>query len=152
MNTSTRVDLRIPSLPEFVAVARMTVAAIASRMDFSYDAVDDIKVAVGEACTNAIEHAAGEGRLEGDIEIRCHLAPDALAIEVVDKGQGFDPDIQQEPDLLSGGGLGLILIRALMDEVQLASLAGEGTQVRMVKRLKPVSSGLAESSPLGQAR
>jgi len=143
MNTSTRVDLRIPCLPEFVAVARLTVAAIASRLDFPYDAVDDIKVAVGEACTNAIEHAVLESRPQEEIEICCYLEPEALVIEVKDRGRGFDPALQAEPDILSGGGLGLILIRALMDEVELTSLAGQGTQVRMVKRLRPVSLGQA---------
>jgi serine/threonine-protein kinase RsbW len=140
MKTPTEVTLRIPTSPEFVAVARMTVAAIACRMDFPYDVVDDIKVAVGEACTNAIEHAAIENRPEEDIQIRCVLETDALVIEVIDKGQGFDPEQRSEPDLTEGGGLGLILINALMDEVQLTSLSGQGTQVRMVKRLHATST------------
>jgi len=143
MKTPTRVELRIPSLPEFVAVARMTVAAIACRMDFPYDAVDDIKVAVGEACTNVIEHATPESPSPEEIEISCLLEPEALVIEVRDRGRGFDPDLHAQPDPFSEGGLGLILIQALMDEVQLTSLAGQGTQVRMLKRLKPVSTGSA---------
>ncbi|NIM04288.1 MAG: hypothetical protein GTN69_04500, partial [Armatimonadetes bacterium] len=144
MSTPTRVDLRIPTLPEFVAVARMTIAAIACRMDFPYDAVDDIKVAVGEACTNVIEHAAPESRSREEIEICCFLEPDALVIEVRDQGQGFDPNVHAQPDPFSEGGLGLILIKALMDEIQLTSLTGQGTQVRMVKRLNPVSTDSAE--------
>jgi len=138
---STRVDLRIPSLPEFVAVARLTVAAVACRMDFSYDAVDDIKVAVGEACTNAIEHASAEAENREDIELCCWVNPDALVIEITDKGKGFDPESQEQPDPFSEGGLGLLLIKALMDEVELTSLAGQGTKVKMVKRLKPVQVG-----------
>ena len=137
MKGATKVELKIPSLPEFVAVARLAVAAIASRMDFPYDAVDDIKVAVGEACTNAIEHAACSDPPEGEINISCYLEQDALVIEVDDRGPGFDPHLCAEPDVLSGGGLGLILIQALMDEVKLTSLAGQGTQVRMIKRLRP---------------
>jgi serine/threonine-protein kinase RsbW len=140
MKTPTEVTLRIPNSPEFVAVARMTVAAIACRMDFPYDAVDDIKVAVGEACTNAIEHAALEGHPGEEIEIRCVLETESLIIEVIDKGQGFDPDQRSEPDLTEGGGLGLILINALMDEVQLTSLSGRGTQVRMVKHVRMTST------------
>lgn len=143
MNKCARVELRIPSLPEFVAVARLTVAAIACRMDFPYDAVDDIKVAVGEACTNVIEHVQTENRSQEEIEIRCTVEPEALVIEVKDQGQGFDPQLQAQPDPFSEGGLGLILINALMDEVQLTSLTGKGTQVRMTKRLKPVSIGPA---------
>lgn len=136
MSTCTKIDLRIPSLPEFVAVARLTVAAIASRMDFPYDAVDDIKVAVGEACTNAIEHAAPEDRQQETIELNCFVHPDALVIEVKDQGQGFVPEPNTEPDPLSEGGLGLILIQALMDEMQVESLPGRGTMVRMKKCLR----------------
>lgn len=137
MKGDTKVELKIPSLPEFVAVARLAVAAIASRMDFPYDAVDDIKVAVGEACTNAIEHTTCSAPPGDEIIISCYLEQDALVIEVNDEGPGFDPQLCTEPDVLSEGGLGLILIQALMDEVELTSLAGQGTQVRMTKRLRP---------------
>jgi len=140
----TQVTLRIPSLAEFVAVARLTVAGIASRMGFSYDAVDDIKVAVGEACTNAIEHAAPETPHQ-EIDICCHMQSEALIIDITDRGKGFDPALETQPDPLAGGGLGLVLIRALMDEVELTNLAGKGTQVRMVKRL-------SKSAPLTPAK
>lgn len=128
----SRVDLRIPSKPEFVAVARLTVSAIASRMAFGFDAIDDIKVAVGEACTNAIEHACG-GAGEEEILIRCSLHPEQLVIEVHDKGPGLQSEEPKTEDVMAGGGLGLVLIRALMDEVELGSTPGTGTRVRMVK-------------------
>jgi serine/threonine-protein kinase RsbW len=123
----SRVDLRIPSKPEFVAVARLTVSAIASRMAFGFDAIDDIKVAVGEACTNAIVHACCGG--EEEILIRCSLHPEQLVIEVHDKGPGLPPEEQWTEDV----HLGLVLIRALMDEVKLESTPQSGTCVRMVK-------------------
>lgn len=50
------VELRLPNRPEFVAVARLTVSAIAARLEFDINDIEDIKVAVAEACTNAIEH------------------------------------------------------------------------------------------------
>jgi serine/threonine-protein kinase RsbW len=132
--SGTNITLRIPSLAEFVAVARLTVAGIASRMGFPYDAVDDIKVAVGEACTNAIEHAAPDAPHQ-EIEICCCVEVESLVISITDRGKGFDPALETQPDPLAGGGLGLVLIRALMDEVELTNLSGKGTQVRMVKRL-----------------
>jgi serine/threonine-protein kinase RsbW len=141
---ATKVTLRIPGQAEYVAVARLTVAGIASRMGFPYDAVDDIKVAVGEACTNAIEHAAPDAP-EAAIEICCQVESEFLVIEILDQGKGFDPAMESQPDPLAGGGLGLVLIRALMDEVQLNSRTGKGTQVRMVKRL-------SKSAPLTPAK
>jgi serine/threonine-protein kinase RsbW len=127
-----RVELRIPCSAEYVSVARLAVSAVASRMDFGVDALDDLKLAVGEACANAIQHAA-----EGEIAIVCTLEPDRLVISVRDCGVGFDPkSARSRPaDELPDGGLGLILIQALMDEVHIQSDREHGTEVRMVKRL-----------------
>lgn len=133
------VHLTIPNQPEFVSVARLTVAGVASRMAFGLDAVEDIKIAVGEACTNCIEHASLEERGNTEIRIRCLMRPGALVIEVADEGQGFDPESvcvsADDLDPFAGCGLGLLVIRALMDEVELVSEPGGGTLVRFTKRL-----------------
>lgn len=133
VTTTPMVELRIPNRPEFVGVARLAVSAIASRMDFGYDALDDIKVAVGEACTNAILHAASVG----EIVICCQLEPQRLVVEVRDQGLGFDPALLDGDTsaLLPERGLGLLLIRSLMDQVELRTGPGSGTSVRMVKNL-----------------
>jgi serine/threonine-protein kinase RsbW len=128
-----RILLRIPCSPEYVSVARLTISAVASRMDFGIDDIDDLKLAVGEACANAIEHAA-----EGDIDIVCTMEPEQLVLSVKDCGIGFDPSAPrpqagEEPPV---GGLGLILIQALMDDVQIHSDPKGGTEVRMVKRFQ----------------
>ena len=130
-----RVELRIPSRPEFVGVARLAGSAVASRMDFDYESLDDIKLAVGEACTNAIQHAS-PGQVE-EITICCQMEEGRLVIEVLDRGLGFDPaGCPKEPDTeLHSHGYGLLLIQALMDEVECKSSPGGGTLVRMVKRL-----------------
>ena len=127
------VALRIPCSPEYVSVARLTISAVASRMNFGIDDIDDLKLAVGEACANAIEHAA-----EGDIDIICTMEPDQLVLSVKDCGIGFDPGAPRvEPvDEPPVGGLGLILIQALMDDVQIHSDPERGTEVRMVKRFQ----------------
>jgi serine/threonine-protein kinase RsbW len=128
-----KIELQIPCSAEYVSVARLAVSAVASRMNFGIDAIDDLKLAVGEACANAIQHAA-----EGGIHIVCTIEPDHLAVSVRDCGVGFDPKAARSrpADELPDGGLGLILIQALMDEVHIQSDRERGTEVRMVKRLQ----------------
>jgi serine/threonine-protein kinase RsbW len=131
--------MRLPNRPEFVAVARLAVSAVATRMDFDIEAIEDLKVAVGEALNNAIEHGCPTEGGDEMISLRCELEPEALVIIVRDCGDGFDPAtaMRQHPDdsvTLSERGLGMFLIEALMDEVDFTSLPGNGTQVRMLKR------------------
>ncbi len=135
------VELRLPNRPEFVAVARLAVAAVATRMEFTVEDIEDIKVAVGEACTNAIEHGCPLDDCVEMITMRCELAQDGLTITVEDPGDGFDPSTAtrqrgQGTMTLTERGLGMLLIESLMDEVDFSSSPGDGTQVRMVKRLR----------------
>ena len=135
--TAGKVELRIPSRPEFVGVARLAVAAVASRMGFTFDDIEDIKVSVGEALANAIQHAAEEARPQDEVVVCCWLDPEELVIEVRDRGRGFDPDTARQAargDELAESGLGLLLIESLMDEVEFQARPDQGTQVRMVKR------------------
>ena len=133
------VEMCLPNRAEFVAVARLAVAAIASRMDFDVNAIEDIKVALGEAYTNAIEHGCPSSDGTEMITLHCELATDALIITVHDPGDGFDPTTATRQHrhgtvTLTERGLGMLLIEALMDEVAFCSDPGIGTQVRMVKR------------------
>ena len=90
MDGSRVLELDIPSRPEYIAIVRLVVASVASaRRALADERIDDLKLAVSEACTNAIEHAALECRSHDDIEIRCQVEPDGLIVEVVDTGQGF---------------------------------------------------------------
>lgn len=128
------VELRIPGRPEFVSVARLTLSGIASRMDFPYECIEDMKVALAEACNNAIQHAYGNGKAGEDVVVRFTLSQKQLVIEVEDAGCGFDAkkDIKP-PDVTKEGGLGLFLIRSLVDELHLQSTEQKGTRVVMVK-------------------
>jgi serine/threonine-protein kinase RsbW len=141
MAVSTRghVELRLPNRPEFVAVARLTVAAIACRMHFDVVEIEDIKVAVSEACTNAMEHGCGA---PGDemVTICCEMAETALTIAVTDPGTGTEttPTVRTpgaRTATLAERGLGMILIQALMDTVEVGPAPDGGSQVRMTKRL-----------------
>jgi len=127
------VELRIPCKAEWVALARLSVAAVASRLQFSIDEIEDIKLAVAEACTNAIQHARGSAF----INIHCEAAAGSLRINVRDFGQGTRPELirSRELDDERVGGLGVFLIRALMDDVTYDVHPDTGTQLVMVKRL-----------------
>lgn len=138
MITSTHdtVELVIPCRPEFVGVARLAVLGIASRMPFSYDEVEDVRLAVGEACTHAVERA---GDTSATIRITSSISGKALVIEVADDvPSGTTPAAAtEEAQLLSEAGvdqqgLGALLMEILVDEVSISSHA-TGTTVRLTK-------------------
>jgi len=119
-------------------IARFVVRA-AQAAGLSSTAVCAVEMAVDEACSNIIEHAyGGEGR--GDIECICHIHKDGLTVTLRDYGCPFDPDSVPEPDIHADlkdrqvGGLGLYLIRQLMDEVHFEFTPGAGNVLTMVKR------------------
>ncbi|MGH9223074.1 MAG: ATP-binding protein [Acidimicrobiales bacterium] len=131
------VELEIPARPEFVALARLVVSAMAATdASLSDDQVDDLKIAVSEACTNAIEaHSAVE--TEVGVRVKCWSDDRGLRVSIEDRGPGFDPSTlplhppPTDPDRLKfERGLGLPLIRALVDDVEISS-SGEGTEVRL---------------------
>lgn len=128
------VELRIPSKAEWVAVARLAVAAVANRLNFSIEDIEDVKLAVAEACTNCIQHAAGSDQ----IEITCETDPESLTVRVRDHGSGTRPEQIQsrrvdEPRV---GGLGVFLIRSLMDSVEYDVSTESGTNLVMTKRVQ----------------
>ena len=134
---SKTVELEIPARPEFVALARLVVSAMASTdATLSDDQVDDLKIAVSEACTNAIE-AHDAIATDERVLMRCWSDDRGLRVTVEDRGPGFDPATLPEhppatdPDRLKfERGLGIPLIRALVDEVEISS-STSGTEVRM---------------------
>ena len=131
------IELEIPARPEYVALARLVVSSLASaRRDLTDDRVDDLKVAVSEACTNAIEahHSADSN---DSVVVRCIELEDRLEIEIQDRGAGFDPETLPEhppvtdPERLNfERGLGIPLIKTLVDEVHIDS-SEAGTKVVM---------------------
>ena len=128
------VELRIPSRAEWVGVARLAIAGIASRLQFSIEDIEDLKLAVAEACTNCIQHASGSD----GIDISCHIGPDKLVMTVKDSGKGAQasslaPRTLGEPQV---GGLGVFLIRSLMDDVEYELDPQSGTRLTMTKFLR----------------
>jgi serine/threonine-protein kinase RsbW len=129
------VELKIPAKAEWVAVARLAVSAVASRLHFSVDELEDIKLALAEACTNCIQHAADGDR----IEITSEITRDGIRIGVRDRSVGHKLESVEKHGGFAEGKrteeLGVFLIRALMDEVTYNVDAREGTELVMIKRV-----------------
>jgi serine/threonine-protein kinase RsbW len=129
------VRLTIPARPEYITLGRLALTAIAGVRPVSDEALHDLKLALTEACTNSVKHAYDdEGR--GSVDIVYELEPDRLAVEVGDAGTGFDPqDTEAGDGELEEGGLGIAIIRAVTDEVEIAEREGGGSRLRFVKFL-----------------
>ena len=131
------VELEIPARPEYIALVRLVVSSLASgRRVLADERVDDLKLAVSEACTNAIE-AHGALDVDERVRVRCQDSDDRFQVSVDDRGEGFDPTSLPEhppvtdPERLNfERGLGIPLIRTLVDEVAFDS-GDDGTSVTM---------------------
>jgi serine/threonine-protein kinase RsbW len=131
------IRLRIPAKAEYITLCRLALTGLAQLRDISDDTMADLKLALTEAVSNSVRHAYGaEG--DGHVDITYELQPDRLRIQVVDDGNGFDPD--EAPalvgDELSEGGLGISIIRTIADEFEIDSKVGaRGSRLRFVKIL-----------------
>jgi serine/threonine-protein kinase RsbW len=130
------VRLTIPAKAEYVVLCRLALVGLARARPLSDEELADLKLALTEACSNSVRHAY-PGDEEGHIQISYTLDRDGIAIEVVDDGAGFDPVAQRTLDEDRGeGGLGIAIIRALVDELVVESKRGSrGSRLRFVKRL-----------------
>ncbi|MCX8053271.1 MAG: ATP-binding protein [Armatimonadetes bacterium] len=130
------VELEIPSAPEYVSIVRSAVEGIAKRMCFDADQIEDLKIAVGEACTNAIKYGCPRDDVH-NVDIRCVVCEDGLLVEVRNNVVGCCRlEVPDHPDLAREGGLGLYLIRHLVDQVDFEWNHDTAT-VKMLKRLQP---------------
>jgi serine/threonine-protein kinase RsbW len=128
------VELRIPSRAEWVALARLAAATVANRLRFSIEEIEDVKLAVAEACTAVIQHE-GHGEF---IQLTCEALGDSLRVRVRDAGHLGLPAADRQKmnfDEARIAGLGIFLIRTLMDEVSYDVHPQHGTDLFMVKRL-----------------
>lgn len=139
MNNTNRMVLEFESKSQNESFARTVVAAFAATMDPTIDELADVKTAVSEAVTNCIIHGYGDSM--GMITIRCSIEDNNLTIEVSDKGSGIEdinkamePLYTTRPEL-ERSGMGFSFMEAFMDQLEVESLIGEGTIVRMRKRL-----------------
>jgi serine/threonine-protein kinase RsbW len=135
MNEAGRsVRLTIPAKPEYITLGRLALTALAGVRPVSNEMLYDLKLALTEACTNSVRHAYENGR-EGSVEIVYELQPDRLVIEVGDEGAGFEPAKggNGHDEELEEGGLGIEIIRAIADEVEIGRREEGGSRLRFVK-------------------
>ncbi len=143
MKADQTVTLNLPATADFVDIVRLNLYGIASKMGFSYEDIEDMKVAVSEACNNSVLYAYGqEGGL---VEVVFGINGEELTITVKDEGVSFAlpqdgsdtaPTLhEKELHDVEIGGLGFYLMQALMDDVNVVSESGKGTQVVLTKRL-----------------
>jgi serine/threonine-protein kinase RsbW len=131
-----KVRLTIPARAEYITLCRLALTGIGRLRELSDELLADLKLALTEAASNSIRHAYGDEYV-GVVEISYELHPDRLVIEVTDDGEGFDPvERERNGGELSEGGLGIAIIRAIADEVEIgAQPGGKGSRLRFEKAL-----------------
>ena len=133
------IRLTIPAKPEYITLGRLALTGIARLRSESVSAevLGDLKLALTEACTNSVRHAYGEDT--GLVHIVYELHSDRLVVEVSDSGQGFEPTTGSfaglDTDELAEGGLGIAIIEALSDELEIGEGDDGGSRLRFVKHL-----------------
>lgn len=135
------VRLRFPAKPEYLLLARLALSGIARELPMGDELLADLKLALTEACGNAVRHAYADGN--GDVSVVFTVDETRIVMTVEDQGDGIRaPDT---PDLVPAttnlpieSGMGMSIIRAIVDELEVeAGANGRGTVVRMAKSLTP---------------
>ena len=137
--------LKVPSSTENLALIREFVSSAAMQAGFDQKDIAKLELAVDEACANVIEHAYGHDANK-EVIVRARVDDTEFSIDIEDSGKGFDPaEVNQEEleQLISKrrtGGLGMRLMKTLMDEVRYEIEPGKKNALHMSKRLKKTES------------
>jgi serine/threonine-protein kinase RsbW len=133
------VKLDIPARAEYVLLGRLALAGLLRSRGYSEDAVADLKLALTEACSNSVRHAYDHD--DGQVHLAFTLLADRVTIEIRDEGAGFHEDDVDCPECagvpgieLGEGGLGISIIRAVVDEFDLRRPDAGGTVLVLTKR------------------
>ena len=129
------MSLEFDSLSENESFARIVAASFATQLNPNLEEIDDIKTVVSEAVTNCIIHGYQMG--EGKIFMHCKIQDQEIHITIMDKGVGIE-DVEQamEPMFttrpeLERSGMGFAFMKTLMDKLEVYSLSGVGTTVKL---------------------
>ena len=139
-NKNKSNKLRVKSKTENLSVVRDFVSENALNAGINLATVENIMLAVDEACTNIIKHAY-KSSPEGEIIINIEYSKNKFTITIIDYGKSFEPDRVPLPDLQKYyrehkvGGLGIYLMRSLMDDVKYTSVPGKYNQVLLSKNI-----------------
>lgn len=129
MESQDKVVMTLPCKAEYVSVARLTVSGIAARIGFDIETVEDIKVAVSEACSRIISAADAPER---QFEIRFDICSQKLKIVFASNMEGIGCIFENDED-----GLGMAIINAFMDDVEYCP-ANKSYILSMTKNLEVV--------------
>ena len=134
-----QITLTLPMIPDMELTASKTAGAMGEHIGMSRDKIDEVQMAVVEACINAFEHSGASQR---EVQMKLSVlgtdeaSPEGLQILIRDSGGGFDPDdtiqLKDKTPAMQKRGHGLRIIHGLMDEVHIES-DGTGTTVLMKK-------------------
>lgn len=136
-----KFNLQVPSSTENLALIREFVTSIGRQATLNDEEIINLELAVDEACANVIEHAYGHDNTKA-VSVRAIFDDEKLLISVIDEGRGFDPGkVEQESveklvHARASGGLGIRLIRTLMDEVSYEIVPGQKNELHMTKLIK----------------
>ena len=135
---SATVKLTIPAKADYLVLCRLVLSGIAMQTRMSDIELADLKLAVTEVCGNAVQHAVTAA--PGVVRVVYRVEPDAIEVTVEDEGAGpAFPDVDEAAPVEGPieSGMGLVIVRAVMDEVVLedGGASAQGTVVRMRKRL-----------------
>jgi serine/threonine-protein kinase RsbW len=123
---SERVEIGIAAAASGVPLVRHALRGLLSGLDVADEVIADIALAVTEACTNAVVHAYPNGDGEGSIQVVASHVGDSLVVTVRDHGGGMSPRVDTP-----GLGVGLPVIAAIAESVEIGSPDDGGTEVRM---------------------
>lgn len=144
MNQHNEMEITFLSAAENESFARVVIAAFAVQLSPTVSEIADIKTAVSEAVTNAIVH--GYEGTQGMVRMRAVIDDRLLTIEVSDKGRGIrnipqamEPFFTTHPEQ-ERSGMGFAVMQTFMDDLHVESIPGEGTTVRMYKRIRSLSA------------
>ena len=137
---SKQKELLVKSRTENLTAVREFISSTVEEVNIPPDIAGDIVLAVDEACTNIIKHAYKYSP-EGNIKIKLTYSDKKIVVEITDHGASFHPDAVPKPDLKKYfeekrvGGLGMYLMKSLMDDIHYKSIPGKFNQVLLTKKL-----------------
>jgi serine/threonine-protein kinase RsbW len=144
VTSETVVRLSFPAKPDYLLLARLALAGVARSLPVGPELLADLKLAVTEACGNAVRHAYDAG--EGSVDLEFVLGDDRLEMIVEDQGAGIVLPVEElvadSPEAAlsaegGNGGMGMAIIRAIVDELDVRDgRGGRGTVVHMTKYLE----------------